>query len=208
VSYLGIRPEVDAKRIGALGICGGGGYAPNAAATDRRIKAVATVSGVGDQRTAIRGQLPEHAVLLATLEATAAARQAYSQGDEPLYFPLLPGPETKNVYPPIREAPVYYFDASRGAHPRWENKVLSWSLEKQLSFSALDVIGLISPHPLLLVVGSKSSSRSENEAAYAAAQEPKELFLIEGASHVDLYDQDRYVTPVVDKLAAFFDANL
>ena len=208
VSYLGSRSEVDAQRIGAIGICGGGGYAPYAAATDRRIKAVATVSGVGDQRGAIHGQFPDRSVLLATLEATAAARQASFQGAEPLSFPLIPGPEVENVYPPIREAPTYYFDASRGAHPRWENKLLSWSLEKQLGFSSLDVIAQISPHPLLLIVGSKSSSLFANEASYAAAQEPKELFLIEGASHIDLYDQDRYVKPVADKLAAFFNANL
>lgn len=208
VSYLGSRPEVDARRIGAVGICGGGGYAPNAAATDRRIKAVATVSGVGDHRSAIRGQFPDRATLLATLEATAAARQAYFQGAEPLYFPLVPGPEVPNVFAPIREAPTYYFDASRGAHPRWENKLLSWSLEKQIGFSTLDVIDQVSPHPILLIVGSESSSRTANEASYAAAQEPKELFLVEGASHIDLYDQDRYVTPVANKLAAFFNANI
>ncbi|MDX3862202.1 alpha/beta hydrolase [Streptomyces europaeiscabiei] len=209
VSYLGNRPEVDPDRIGAMGICGGGGYAPAAAATDRRIKAVATVSGVGDHRGVFHEQTgSDHGVLVAMLEACGAARQAFSRGDEPTYWPLIPGPEVENVFAPLKEAPDYYDDSTRGAHPRWANKTLAWSLEKQLTFSALDVVSLIAPHPLLLIVGTESTARSHGEGMYAAAADPKELFLIDGASHLDLYDLDQYVKQAADKLADFFSQSL
>ncbi|WP_199820891.1 alpha/beta hydrolase [Streptomyces fulvoviolaceus] len=184
-------------------------HARRAAATDRRIKAVATVSGVGDQRGVFHEQAGgDHGILASTLEACGAARQAFSRGDEPTYFPVIPGPEAENAFAPLKEAPDYYFNPARGAHSRWENKVLAWSLEKQMVFSVLDVVSLIAPHPLLLIVGTESASRPHNEETYAAAAHPKELFLIEGASHIDLYDLDQYVKPVADKLAAFFTQNL
>lgn len=156
----------------------------------------------------MRAMYPDPAVLRATLEATANARQVYADGGEPLYFPMIPGPEVENVMEALKEAPDYYFDDARGAHPRWENKMLSWSLEKLMCFSSLEVLDLVSPHPILFIVGSKSASRTENEQSYAAAQEPKELFLVDGASHIDLYDRNHYVKPVADKLAAFFRMNL
>jgi hypothetical protein len=204
VGYLGRRPEVDPSRVGVMGICGGAGYSLAAAATDRRIKAVATVSGVADQRGATRGQFPDRETIVSALAAGSAARQAFADGAEPLYFPLIPDAATPNVMDLIRQAPSYYFDSERGAHPRWENKVLSWSLEHGVSFSALDVIDLITPHPVLFIAGGKSDSLHDNEAAYAAAGEPKELFVVDGARHLDLYDIDEYVKPAVDKLTEFF----
>ena len=209
VSFLGNRGEVDADRLGALGICGGGGYAPYAAATDRRIKAVATVSGMANSRGAFEEQAGgDQSMIHAMLDSTAAARQAFSRGEPPVYGPVIPGPDVPNVIEPLREAPHYYFDENLGAHPRWENKVLAWSAEKQLTFNALDVIHLISPRPLLLIVGTESGSRLQNELAYAAAREPKELALIEGATHIEMYHVEEYVKQATDRLATFFTKNL
>lgn len=209
VSFLGNRAEVDANGIGTMGICGGGGYAPYAAATDRRIKAVATVSGMFNQRGAFEEMAGgDPAVTHAVLEASNSARQAFSRGEPALYGAVIPGPDSPHVIEPLREAPSYYFDESVGAHPRWENKVLAWSLEKQLTFNALDVINLISPNPLLLIVGTKSGSRVQNEQAYSAACEPKELMFVEGATHIDLYHVDEYVKQAANRLAEFFAENL
>lgn len=77
-----------------------------------------------------------------------------------------------------------------------------------MTFSALDVIHLISPHPLLLIAGGRADSREQNELAYKAASEPKELFIVDDATHLDLYDVDRFVTPVADKLADYYARNL
>ncbi len=209
VSFLGTRPEVHPDRIGATGICGGGGYAPYAAATDRRIKAVATVSGMTNHRGAFEEMAAgEPAMVHTMLEACGAARQAFSRGEPPTYGPVIPGPEVPNVIEPLRDAPNYYFDESRGAHPRWENKVLAWSVEKQLTFNALDVIHFISPHPLLLIVGTESGSRTQNELAYAMAGAPKELMLVEGATHIDMYHVDEYINQAAERLTEFFTKNL
>ena len=205
VSFLGNRSEVDADRIGAMGICGGAGYTTYAAATDRRMKAVATVSGMTNSRAAFEEMAGgDLSVIHAMLDAASAARQAFSRGEPAMYGPVIPGPESPNVIEVFRESPNYYFDEGRGGHPRWKNKVLAWSAERQLGFNALDLIHLISPRPLLLIVGTESASRLQNELAYAAANEPKELVLIDGATHIDLYDVDEYVLQAANRLAQFF----
>ncbi|NIL84640.1 alpha/beta hydrolase [Rhodococcus sp. 06-221-2] len=209
VSFLGNQSEVSRDRIGAMGICGGGGYAPYAAATDRRIKAVATVSGMTNNRASFEEMSGgDRSITQAMLDASSAARQSFSRGEPAQYGPVILPADSPHTPEVFTESPNYYFDDTRGGHPRWENKVLAWSLERQMTFNALDVIHLIAPRPLLLVVGTESASRDQNERAYAAAGEPRELALIDGASHIDLYDVDRYVTPVADRLAEFFCKHL
>ena len=208
VSYLTTRMEVDSERIGVMGICGGGGVAPTAAATDRRIKAVATVSGMMDQRGAMADQFGDHATLVAVFEAGSKARTAFASGEEPLYYPLIPPAGAPNVMELLKQAPDYYFNPARGAHPNWSNSILAYSLEKLATFSALDTIRLISPHPILFIAGSKAASRQQNELAYQTADEPKELYIIEDATHLDLYDVDCFVAPAVEKLSEFFSENL
>jgi fermentation-respiration switch protein FrsA (DUF1100 family) len=209
VSFLGNRAEVDADKIGAMGICGGGGYAPYAAATDRRIKAVATVSGMTNNRASFDEMVGgDPSLLRVMLDASSSARQAFSRGEPAAYGPVILPADSPNTPEVFKESPSYYFDDERGGHSRWENKVLAWSLERQLTFNALDAIHLIAPRPLLFIVGTESASRKQNELAYAAAGEPRELALIPGASHIDLYDVDQYVTPVADRLAEFFTKSL
>ena len=67
---------------------------------------------------------------------------------------------------------------------------------------------LISPHPILLIAGTKANTASFTEEAFEAAGEPKELFWVEGATHIDLYDKDEFVQPAVDKMESFFKASL
>ncbi|TFB30352.1 alpha/beta hydrolase [Pedobacter alluvionis] len=208
VSYLTTRTEVDSERIGVMGICGGGGVAPTAAATDRRIKAVATVSGMTDQRGAMAEQFGDHKTLISVLDACSHTRSEIALGKEPIYYPLIPPADAPNVMDLLKQAPDYYFNTSRGAHPNWENKILPSSMEKLATFSALDTIKLISPNPILLIAGSKAGSRKQNEIAYETAEEPKELFIIDNATHLDLYDIDCFVSSALEKLTEFFGKNL
>src|SRR3546814_17036687 len=129
---LARRPEVNAGRIGAMGICGGGGYAPYAAATDRRIKAVATVSGMTNNRAEFEGSVGgDMALLHSMLETSAAARQAYSRGEPPTYTHVIHPQATPGVPDVFRESLNSSFDDARGGHHRGENKVPAWHVEKQ-----------------------------------------------------------------------------
>src|SRR4051812_6761653 len=101
-----------------------------------------------------------------------------------------------------------YYRTPRGEHPR-SAKHLPWiSVDPMTFFDAFQGADLIAPRPVLLIVGSRAVTSWMSVDAYQRAQEPKELYWIEGASHVDLYDKDEYVPPAVDKLAEFYKANL
>jgi len=95
-----------------------------------------------------------------------------------------------------------------GAYPTSVNKVLFTSLDKLAAFDAFAFLDTVSPRPILLIVGSRADTAYFSEAAYAKAQEPKEIFIIEGASHIDLYDKPQFVSQAVAKLSEYFSTYL
>lgn len=207
VSYLTTRDDVDAERIGVLGICASGGYAVTAAATDHRIKALATVSGVDIGRMFREGHdgKQDPAILQAMLDGAATARTAAARGEEMGSFPIFPASEEQ-----ARAAGQYVFEGwdyyctARGQHPR-SAKTFTWnSVDRLASFDGFRFIDLIAPRPLLMIVGEKADTAYQVPYAFEKAREPKELFWVEGASHVDLYDRAQYVPGVVAKLVDFF----
>lgn len=210
VDYLTTLPFVDAGRIGALGICAGAGYAISAATTDRRIKAVAGVSAT-DAGSAIRegwdGNLPV-SEQINMLEAVSAQRTAEARGAAVQYMPYVPESVDENTSVTMREAHEYY-RTPRAQHPNSLNKVRFTSLDKLLAFSATDRIETLLTQPLLLVVGSESDARRHVDAFHQkAASNDKAVFVVEGATHVDLYDVPRHVEPAVAMLATFFSTRL
>jgi uncharacterized protein len=211
VSFLSVRDEVASSRIGALGICASGGYVIPAAATDHSIKAVATVSSadIGLQfRTGADGK-QDPAIVQGMLDAAATARTAEARGDGVGVFPIFPATEDQaRVGGRHLFEGWEYYCTDRARHPR-SAKVFTWnSVDRIVSFDAFRFIGLIAPRPLLMIVGTKAVTSWMTTDAFANAQEPKELFWVDGASHVDLYDMDRFVTPVVSKLGDFFRTEL
>jgi len=93
-------------------------------------------------------------------------------------------------------------------HPNSPNKYLFTSLDKLMAFTALDHVEMISPRPLLLIAGSEAESFYYSQEAYDKAEEPKELFSVDGASHIDLYYKSNYVSQAVKKLVDFYRKNL
>jgi len=85
---------------------------------------------------------------------------------------------------------------------------LLWSYDKLVPFSALDVIELPSPTPLLVIAGTAAETFDQSQQAYDRAREPRELFLVEGGKQFDFYDCPEFVAPAVEKIAAFFKAHL
>ncbi len=210
VDFLGLQPNVDRKKIGIIGICGWGGMALNAAAVDKRIKAVATSTMYDMTRVMSKGY--NDSVTLEqrtqTLEKLGQQRWLDAEAGAPAYGPAsleLKGGEPQFVV----EYAAYYKSKTRGFHPRSINSNGSWTLTNPLSFMNMPIltyIAEISPRPILLIHGEKAHSRYFSETAYAAAAEPKELMIIPGANHTDLYDRPDKIP--FDKLEAFFKANL
>ena len=202
VTFLAGRDEVDAARIAAAGVCGGGGFASYTAVADRRIKAVAAVSALPDLRgTLTNGFAGDWHDLM---HLAQSAREACARGREPQYVPFMPpGPQNEWV-----ENGKRYYLTDRNPDPNWKNQTLLWSFDKMLQYSALDIIHLLAPTPLLLIAGSRAETRPQSQAAYASANEPKELFIIDGGAHFDFYDKPEYVEPAVARIDSFFKAQL
>ncbi len=212
VSFLSTRPEVDPHRIGALGICASGGYVVPAAATDHRIRAVATVSAadIGRQFRAGADDTQDPAVIQSMLDAAAAARTAEARGEGVGSFPIFPetAEEARALGGQHGFEGFEYYCTDRAQHPR-SAKEFTWSsIDRIAVFEPFRFIAMIAPRPLLMIVGTEAVTRHMTTEAFAEAQEPKELLWIDGASHVALYDKPEYVGPAVEKLVGFFDKQL
>jgi fermentation-respiration switch protein FrsA (DUF1100 family) len=212
VSYLTTRPEADPGRIGALGICASGGYVLNATASDHRIRAVATVSGVDIARQFRFGADGDQdpAVFQGMLDAAAAARTAEARGAGPQAFPLFPPtPEQGRALGGEHGFEgVEYYCTPRGEHPR-STKSMPWaSIDHLALFDAWAAVPLIGDRPLLSIIGRRAVTAWMGIEAFQRATGPKRIVWVEGASHVDLYDKPEYVDPAVEELTAFYTANL
>lgn len=209
--YLSLHRSVDEKRIGLLGICAGGGFAIKAAETEHRLKAVATISmaDLGQlRRDGLNGTLRDK--IQQRLDEVAIQRTWEAKGGEVKYANYVPnsvGEIPANAPVMYREGYEYY-RTKRGQHPNSTNKYLFTSLDKLIGFTALDHVELIAPRPLLLIAGDKADTYYFSQQAYDRAKEPKEIYTIDGASHVGLYDTPKYVERIVRKLADFYGKNL
>jgi fermentation-respiration switch protein FrsA (DUF1100 family) len=211
VSFLGTLDEVDPSRIGALGVCASGGYALSAAATDPRIRAVGAVSAVDMSRQFRLGAdgAQDPAVIAGMLAAASAARTAEAHGADVQRFPVFPATEkeARAGGPHVYDGWEYYC-SPRARHPR-SAKELTWtSVDRIAAYDTFATVAMIAPRPLLLIVGRAAVTSWMSVEAFQKADGPKELAWIEGASHVDLYDKDEYVTPAVERLDGFFAEHL
>ncbi|WP_339321774.1 alpha/beta hydrolase [Paenibacillus sp. FSL W8-0194] len=208
VDYLTTLPYVDREKIGALGVCAGGGYAVAATQTERRIKAVATVSAV-DLGAMFRDEASVE-TQLQTLEAVANQRTAEANGTEVNLQTWAPDSQEdidENTPVLMREAYDYY-RTPRAQHPNSPNRFRFTSVDKILSFSASAQIGTYLTQPMLLIVGTEADTRGYSDQFYALSNGPKELFEVEGATHIAMYDIPEYVDQAVTKLSEFYGANL
>ena len=210
--FISTYAGVDANRIGILGICGGGGYTLNAAKTDKRFKAVATLSMFNTGLVRRNGfKNSQVATIQQRLKEASEAREEEARGGEVRYVGNMPKMSKEEVakmpFELYREGYEYYLETH--AHPNSTFRYTQSSLLDLMRFDATDQIELIN-QPLLMLAGSKADTRDMTEDAFAKAvnAQAKELYLLEGATHIQTYWKEPYVTQAVKKLTEFFKKNL
>jgi fermentation-respiration switch protein FrsA (DUF1100 family) len=213
VDYLGTRQFIDRNRIGVLGICGSGSFVISAAKIDPRMKAIATVS-MYDMGAANRNALQHSLSLEQRKQIIAdAAEQRYVEfsGGEKKYTSGTDNQLTADTHPIQREFYDFYRTPRGEYTPKGSSRALTThptltSNVKFMNFYPFDDIETISPRPMLFIAGENAHSREFSEDAYKLAGEPKELYIVPGAGHVDLYDRVKLIP--FDKLTDFFKTNL
>jgi len=209
VDFLGLQARVDRARIGIVGICGWGGMALNAAAVDKRIRAVVTSTMYDMTRLMSKGYNDSATLAQRTqvLEQLGQQRWRDAERGTPAY--QAPYNRLQGGEPQFALDYHDYYMTPRGYHQRAVNSGNAWTQTTPLSFMNMPILSYIaeiSPRPLLMVHGEKAHSRYFSETAYAAAQGPKELLIVPGASHVDLYDRVDVIP--FDRLTSFFNKHL
>ncbi|MFH9354929.1 alpha/beta hydrolase [Kitasatospora sp. NPDC017646] len=212
VSYLVTCEEVDADRIGLLGICASGSYALAAAGGDSRVRAVAAVSTADPSRQFRLGAdgSQDPAVFRTLLDAAARARTASARGEDPGAMTMFPqtAEQARALGGEHGVEGFEYYCTSRAKHER-SAKFLAWeSIDRLAAYDPFFAVPLISPRPILQVIGERAVTAWMAVEAHQRATGPKEIHWIRGASHVDLYDKPEYIDSAVDKLTDYFTHHL
>ena len=211
VDYLITRPDVDSAKIGIIGICGWGGFALNAAAIDTRIKATVAVTMYDMSRVTANGyfdSMDEDARYELRRKLNEQRTIDAKNGTYALAGGVIdPLPEDAQQF--VKDYYAYY-KTPRGYHPRSLNSNNGWNVTSSLSFinTPLLTYSIEIRSAVLLVHGEKAHSRYFSEDAFKKLKgENKELLIVPGASHVDLYDNVAGVIPY-DRIEKFIRENM
>lgn len=202
---------VDADRLGLLGICGGGGYSLKAAQTDKRFKAVATLSMFNSGLVRRNGYMDSQvSTIQERLKQASEARAQEAAGGEIIYagdVRLTDEQIAKLPFDLYRQGFEYY--GKTHAHPNSTFRYTMSSLLELMNFDAASNMDLIN-QPLLMMAGSKADSLYMTQSAFKGATNAKnkELFLIDGATHIETYWKPDYVKQAMGKLIRFFGETL
>lgn len=208
VDYLGVKiPYVDRERIGVIGICGSAGFALSAAQVDTRIKAIATASMYDMSVAARLGQNAEQ--IQNMKEALSLKRWEDAQNGYPEYlpgFPEEPFDEVPAGTPEPGAEWMRFYAVKRGHHSSARGGFTTTSSLAMMNYDLLTHIDEITPRPILFVIGDRAHSKFFSESAYEKANNPKEIYTVEDAEHIDLYDRTDRIP--FDKFESFFKKNM
>jgi uncharacterized protein len=207
VSFMSTIKCIDRERIGACGISMGGGYMLQLAAFDRRVKAVSIVASglnLGDTLSEMLGKEG----FINFLKEFNKARQKHYETGEVQYIPAVatdnkPAAMTGNE-------PFEYYGTSRAWSPGWVNRYTTESIENLMSYNAVPYAHHVSPTPLLIVHGKNDKYCFPRFAqqVYDEAGDPKEILWLDTTNHIDLYDNEKYVSPAINKIVEWFNTYL
>nr|WP_315143748.1 alpha/beta hydrolase [uncultured Flavobacterium sp.] len=211
VDFLGLQKNVDRNKIGIIGICGFGGFALNAVAVDKRVKAVATTSLYNIPRVMSNGYNDANTLEQRTkmLEQLGQQRWEDAENRQPKYDAQPNKNKLTGNEPQFVKEYFDYYKTPRGFHTRSINSNGAWANTSAIGLINIQILAHlkeISPRPILLIAGENAHSRYMSEDIYKMASEPKELLIIPNAVHVDLYDKVEAIP--FDKLEQFFNENL
>jgi uncharacterized protein len=206
VSFMRACPEADPERIGAVGICLGGGYALKFAAFDPRVKAFAGIAGAYNTPYAMRSGVGRDGYRQALATLTTAAEE-HDRGGQVQYLPAVAA-EGEAAMP--GEEPLAYYGTSRGTSAYWENSVSRASVRELLTVDNMAGADFLSPTPGLIVHGVEDAYCSPNGAreAYQRMGDPKRVVWLDAKLHIDLYDTEPYLTQAVEAATAFLTEHL
>jgi len=214
VTYLSGLPQIDPDRIAGIGVCGGGGYLPLAAASDPRIKVLASIVPHTRQQAQVAsgmGGLYGNGKKL--LARARKAREAFEQGQPATHLTFMPNipPFVRSVVsffsPQMRDmlkAIDYYELRERGYHPNRKKDFLIWSAEAMAAYDIADALPKLESRPLLVITSDNDYSRADGERMYADKKGPKAFHRVKGAGHFDMYDLEPYVSEAIDQIDPFF----
>jgi uncharacterized protein len=212
-AYMMRRPDVDAEAVAAVGVCMGGGFAVSAAAREHRIAACASVAGgfdIGGTFQLLMGA----ETLDRYLRQINELRQRERDTGEVQYVPAVQAEGLTDASPvavmPNPEAASYYQRTSKDHAPNWSDRMTVTGLEAYLAYNGLSAAKLLAPTPLLIVHGTRDFALLPEfaQAAYDTAIGPKQLTWIETHNHIEVYDQDPYVSQAVETVVTFLNAHL
>lgn len=205
VDYLATIPYVDGKKIGALGICAGGGYVASAAMTERRIKAIGLCSPIDAGREMREKDIEK---TIKTLEEIADLRTQEVRGAEPTLNPWIPDEYKTSKAPDHKKAYEYYNNPNRGGVKNWDNKMRLSSMDSLIAFDAFYLAEKLLTQPMQIIVGDIVGEFNAWKDAHTiydkAASKDKQLEVFKGACHIDLYDNQEYVNKAVNIFDNFF----
>ena len=209
--YITQYAGVDTNRVGLLGICGGGGYSLKAAQTDKRFKALATVSMFNSGLVRRNGFMNSQvSTIQERLKQASDARAQEVAGGEIIYAAdtkLTDEQIAKLPFDLYRQGFEYYWKTH--AHPNSSFRYTMSSLLDLMNFDAATNMDLIN-QPLLMIAGDKADTLYMTESAFPLATnaKEKELFLIKDATHIETYWKPEYVSQAIDKLTSFYGKNI
>ena len=201
VSFMRSLEQVDKNKIGAMGICAGGGYIVQTAVGERRINAVATVSGTLMFKGSVAAAGGE-----AILKISGEARQKYDETGEVTYIPIIaePNAESNNF---VREAYEYYV-GNQDKYPTWKNQADASAFASLAAFDIQSIVSSLTPTPILYIAGTNAITGPLSQNAYDNANDPKELFWVDGATHMSMYYNEEHINQASEKLDEFFKEKL
>ncbi|HDB7926097.1 TPA: alpha/beta hydrolase [Staphylococcus aureus] len=205
VDYFNTLDFIDDSRIGALGICAGGGYTIKAAQTEKRIKAVVGISAADIGQNFRKGWTgnQDEKDINPLLEQVAEQRKAEANGAPQKLVGFVQEEPTEDMDQETKDGWEYY-RTPRAQHERSINQFPFISFDRIIEFTAFDLVDKLLTQPVLFIAGSEAGTLWQSENAYERALEPKDIHIVEGANHFDMYDKEPFVTEAVEKMNSFY----